>query len=419
MSAFISKCPFVPMNTPHTCSYEASSGKSRPIAHAFNVAERRFGENFDGSTHAAVIKMMMHALGPSPSDMFRHVVPSGRGCDVTMKDEFKVHVTQEELRRVAQVSRFSGDDPVVVMNANFALAVFVKRKQVAGDYPRFEAALEKTLQGETTLRVLKGMGVSGLSQHVPPSEMKRKGVVAVMETHSLGSALVVDGVGHHYAGQRAVGDRYGYVLFPDKPQVVSLGKLTASERPKDIWGGFYQGVQGNCVTVSAIKAAMMRFGQSPQAIYRQVTATSTGYEVVMRDSFTLRLTHEELNKARAASWLAGADQQLLEDANFLYAVSAKRAQLENNDFRASQGYDVALATLSDGEFPGQALRRLGLFGYLRESDVNELAKGAIGTLAGNGHSVVVINGAFDLYGQKHDLASSRWMNTGFRALKLV
>lgn len=419
MSASISKCPFVPMNIPHARSYEPSRDKPRNIAHAFNVAERGFGENFDGSTHAAVIKMMMHALGPSPSDMFRHVVPSGHGCDVTMKDEFKVHVTQEELRRVAQASRFSGDDTAVVMNANFALAVFVKRKQEVGGYPSFDAALEKTLQGETTLRMLKGMGVSGLSQHVPPSEMKGAGVVAVMETHNLGSALVVDGVGHHHAEQRPVGDRYGYVLFPDTSQAVSPGKASVRERPKDIWGGFYQGVEGNCVTVSAIKAAMMRFGQSPQAVYRQVTATSTGYDVVMRDSFTLHLTHEELNKAKAASWLAGSDQRLLDDANFLYAVSAKRAQLKNNDFRASQSYEVALATLNDGEFPGQALRRLGLFGYLRESDVNELAKGAIGTLADNGHSVVVIDGAFDLYGRKHDLASSRWMNTGFRALKLV
>lgn len=104
---------------------------------------------------------------------------------------------------------------------------------------------------------------------------------------------------------------------------------------------------------------------------------------------------------------------------FLYAVSAKRAQLENNDSRAGQGYAVALETLNDGETPGEALRRLGLFGYMRESTVEELANGAIGTLADRFHSVAVVNGAVDYYGQKHRLASSRWMNTGLRALKLA
>jgi hypothetical protein len=69
---------------------------------------------------------------------------------------------------------------------------------------------------------------------------------------------------------------------------------------------------------------------------------------------------------------------------------------------------------------GVALRRLGLLGYLRESTVRELANGAIGTLADNGHSVVVIDGALDYYGSRYDLRSSaHWMNRGFRALKLV
>ncbi|KAB0569777.1 hypothetical protein C9383_03480 [Pseudomonas palleroniana] len=397
-----------------------AAGKTQPVVNTFKVAERRFGEHFDGSTHAAVIQLMMAILGPTPADMFEQVTPSGNGYDVTMKDEFKVHVTQDELRQAAQASRFSGDDSEAVRAANFALAVFVKRKQQVGDYPGFEVALAKTLQGETTLRCLQGMGVYGLSQSVPPSEMMGEGVVAVMGTRQFGSALVVSGVGYDHGRPCQVGDRYGYRLFADKSRTgAAAHKVLAGQKPKDVWSGFFQGAPGNCVTVSAIKAAMMRFGQSPQTIFRQVTAIPGGYEVVMRDSFSLRLTHEELNQARAASGLAGSDQRLLDDANFLYAVSAKRAQLKNNDFRAGQSYAAALETLNDGEFPGQALRRLGLFGYLRESDVSELAKGAIGTLADGHHSVVVIDGVLDFYGQKHDLASSEWMNTGFRALKLV
>ncbi len=398
-----------------------SAGTPKGVVNAFNVGERRFGENFEGSTHAAVIKMMMAALGPTPADMFSQVARSGHGFDVTMKDEFKVHVSQDELRQAAQASRFSGDDAEAVRAANFALAVFVKRKQSVGGYASFAAALAKTLQGETTLRCLQGMGVYGLSQYVPPSQMVGEGVVAVMGTHNFGSALVVNGMGDEQGRARPVGDRYGYRLFADKPSSsVATKKTPASATPKDIWSGFYQGAEyRNCVTVSAIKAAMMRFGQSPANIYRQITAIPSGYEVVMRDGYTLTLTHEQVSKAKAASGFQGSNQALRDDADFVYAVSARRAQLQNNDFRGGQSFEVALETLNDGEFPGEALRRLGLSAYLRESNVDELAKGAIGTLASTEHSVVVIDGALDYFGEKQQLRSSSWMDTGLRALKLV
>ncbi|MBN2975843.1 hypothetical protein [Pseudomonas lactucae] len=395
--------------------------KRKQVSPLFDIAQRRFGEHFDVSTHGAVIKMMMMILGATPADMFNQVTPSGWGYGVTMKDEFKVHVSHDELRQVTQASRFSGHDAEAVKAANFALAVFVKRKQAVGGYASFDQALAKSLQGETTLRCLQGMGVQGLTQYVTPSEMVAEGVVAVVDSHSLGSSLVVNGVAHHYADRRTVGNRYGYRLFPDKSRYEPPAhKAPVKPKPKDIWGGFYQGYQGNCVTVSAIKAAMMRFGQSPADIYRAVTATPAGYEVVMRDGFTLTLTREELDKARQGSHLRGSAPALLEDANFLYAVSAKRAQLDNNDFRAGESFEAAMGTLNDGEYPGQALRRLGLLGYLRESNVTELANGAIGTLADNDHSVAVIEGALDYYGSKYSLrSSSPWMNRGFRALKLI
>jgi len=394
--------------------------KTKNWANAFNVGERRFGENFDGTSHAAVIKMMMATLGPTPADMFDQVTPSGNGYDVTMKDEFKVHVSQDELEQVAQASRFSGGDAEAVKSANFALAVFVKRKQQVGGYASFEAALAKTLQGETTLRCLQGMGVHGLCLYVPPSEMVGEGVVAVMGTRNFGSTLVVGGVGHDQGYPYQVGSNYGYRMFPSPSRSrAPVDQPPASDKPNDIWGGFYQGQEGNCVTVSAIKAAMMRFGQSPRDIYQQVVETAGGYEVVMRDSFRLTLTHEELRQAKGASSFAGSDSALLEDANFLFAVSAKRAQLEDNDFRAHESYKVALETLNDTEVPGEALRRLGLSGYMRESNVHELAQGAIGTLADGTHSVAVIDGALDYFGEKQPLRSSRWMDTSLRALKLV
>ena len=403
--------------------YRAGAPPAASAIDAFSVSQRRFGESFDCSTHAAVIKMMMMTFGQRLADMFDQIQPSGDGYSITMKDEFKVHLSRHELNQAAQASRFTGEDGESVATANVVFAAFVKRKQLTGGYSTFEAALARTIEGETAQRCLQGMGVFGLSSFVPVSELTGKDAVGVLETHNRGAALVSEGVMHDYGEQRHVDRGYGYTLFNDRQSLPSDGwKVThvaASMDSAKIWDGFYQGVQSNCVTVSAIKAAMMRFGQSPADIYKEVAATPTGYDVVMRDGVRVSVNHDELSRARRGALLRGSDQTLLDDANFLYAVSAKRAQLENNDFRGNQGFDVAMDTLNDGEWPGEALRRLGLFGYVRESDARELAAGAIGTLANSWHSVVVINGVLDLYGEKHDLGTSRWMNSGLRALKLV
>ncbi|MGR3889037.1 hypothetical protein [Pseudomonas sp. 1152_12] len=397
--------------------------KPADVARAFNAAQRQFGENFDTSTHEAVIKLMMQTFGQHPAGMFKALTAAGDGYHITMKDEFKVQLSHQELRQATQASRFSGKDVGAVKDANVVFAAFVKRKQVTEGYPTFAAALAKTLEGETTQRCLQGMGMYGLSQTVSSSDMAAKGAVAVLETHNFGSALVTEGVKHQYGEQSKADRGYGYVLFDDKPGPVDdarkVNDIMSGLSPAQIWDGFYQGEQSNCVTVSAIKAAIIRFWQDPKGIFERIQVTRDGFEVVMRDSYPLQLTHEELGKAAVASNFHGSSPKLLNYAIFLYAVSAKRAQKENNDFRAGESYEKALDTLNDGEAPGEALRRLGLFGYLRNSTLDELAKGAIGTLGDNIHSVAVVNGSLDYYGQKQDLASSRWMKTGFHALKLA
>lgn len=45
----------------------------------FEASRRHFGENFDTSTHAAVIKMMMATFGSSPKDMFARFAPVAGG----------------------------------------------------------------------------------------------------------------------------------------------------------------------------------------------------------------------------------------------------------------------------------------------------------------------------------------------------
>lgn len=395
---------------------------------SFDVAERRFGEG-DTRRHASVIKMMMMRFGQRPLDVFDKVVAAADGYDITMKDGFSLHLSKEELRRTAGVSRFSGSDSGAVMDANFMLAAYVKRVQListGADTPgHFEAALSGVMLNDTVYRILKGMGMIGFLRIVEPEKMQKKGTVAVLD--SFAGELVLDGIKHQLGKQQPVVKEYGYMLAMQAPHTASaernstlsnLSNRPVGDKPDNIWSGFYQGSELNCVTVSAIKAAMMKYGQNPQGIYKHVIETPEGYTVTMRDSCTVQLTYDELKQAQKGSHFFGEDRGLLHDAIFLFAVSAKRAQMENHEFRAQASFAAAMGTLNDKETPGEALRRLGLYAFTRGSTAEELASGVPGTLANHGHSVGVFNGVIDFYGSKMKLAGSGW-EQGAHALKLV
>lgn len=185
--------------------------------------------------------------------------------------------------------------------------------------------------------------------------------------------------------------------------VQGLSMKRNGEKANDIFGGFRQGPDGNCVTVSAIKAAMHRFGQSPTDIYQKVTKTAEGYRVLMRDNFTLDLTDDELKQGARGSRFVGYDKELLKDAQFLYAVSAKRAQMENNDGTASGSFYAAMRSLNDKEDEfgaGEGFLRLGLSKHMRTVHVRDLARGQVGMSNRAGHSVAVIDGYEELWGKR-------------------
>jgi len=187
--------------------------------------------------------------------------------------------------------------------------------------------------------------------------------------------------------------------FNYKPDNSDPGK-----KPDNIWSGFRQGDQGNCITVSAIKAAMMRYGQKPTDVYKEVKETSKGYEVTMRDGTTVPLTKDELKQAAAHAGFKGDDPAMITDANFMYAVSAKRAQLENNDGTAKQSFTAALNSLNDGEYAREGLDRLGLKGLYRQATMDDLRSSKVGTVEFGGHSMAVINGRMELWGGRGDYA---------------
>lgn len=176
-------------------------------------------------------------------------------------------------------------------------------------------------------------------------------------------------------------------------------------KPDNIWSGFRQGKNGNCVTISAIKAAMMKFGQSPTDIYKSVEKTMDGYKVIMRDGFELKLTKSELDRAmRGSNFVGMTDPEMLKDAHFLFACSAKRAQIENNDGWANRSFDAAIRSLNDGEDergPGEGFKRLGLKDHMKRVPVSAFADNSlIGMVNRRGHSVAVVDGKEEIYGRK-------------------
>ncbi|MGY2402833.1 hypothetical protein [Pseudomonas sp. SDO5271_S396] len=198
-----------------------------------------------------------------------------------------------------------------------------------------------------------------------------------------------------------------YTQGNEIPTAAPRSDTTSGVRPNNIWADFFQVTEGNCVTVSAIKAAMVKYGSHPRGIFEKVTRTDAGYEVLMRDNVSVFLTHQELQQAEAkAGWVGRGT--VLQHAIFLYAASAKRAQNENNDAWAARSFDAAMQTLNDGEFPGEALRRLGLKDHFREGTVEALKNGAVGTLTDARHSVAVIDGYMDVWGTRKRLAGSSW-----------
>lgn len=204
-----------------------------------------------------------------------------------------------------------------------------------------------------------------------------------------------------------VATRNPIVVIPSSSaEIPGLSKnKRGGSKPDNIWRGFRQGPGKNCGTVSAIKAAMHRFGQSPTDIYKQVTRVGDGYRVVMRDDFQLALSDRELAEAALRSKFVGRNEGMLKDAHFLFAASAKRAQLENNDHSAGSSYDAAIRSLNDGEDedelkPGEGLMRLGLRQYMKVVSVQQLAQGQVGICNRNGHSVAVIDGREEIWGRR-------------------
>lgn len=187
------------------------------------------------------------------------------------------------------------------------------------------------------------------------------------------------------------------------PNAYQKGNSRIASRPyspHELVSGFSQkwGTM-NCATVAGIKAAMQRFG-GPAQIYSSVEQTKYGFNIRMRDNpnRTYHVTYAELQYAAAHSGFRGMNQKMLNEANFMYAVSAKRAQFENNDGTASRSFAAAVSSLDTWEHTQEGLDRLGLRNYVRPTTAQNLIRGVPGVMDQNDHIFTVLNGRAESYG---------------------
>ncbi|QHQ82235.1 hypothetical protein GPJ55_23635 [Bacillus subtilis] len=118
-----------------------------------------------------------------------------------------------------------------------------------------------------------------------------------------------------------------------------------------------------------------------------------------------QVSKDELKQAAAYAQFKGDDPEMLTDANFMFAASAKRAQIEGNGLddrpgEAQRSFAHAMQSLNNGEMPHEGLDRLGLKGLYRNSSSSELASGTLGVVAYDRHSMAVIGGQVELWGRR-------------------
>ncbi len=164
--------------------------------------------------------------------------------------------------------------------------------------------------------------------------------------------------------------------------------------------GFKQGGTGNCVSVAAIKAAMVAFG--PDRIFRDVTRTATGQQVTMRDGTSVHVSDAELREAARHSRLVGTDAELTAHATLAYAAMAKRAMAEGNDGRRHRTFASACNSLNNGESYLEGAHWLGIEGSMKQIPASEIGQHVAVVAASKKHAVFSSQGTIDRFGSAQE-----------------
>lgn len=369
-----------------------------------------FGRD-DHDDWVASIKAAMSGLGQSPLSIFDEVTATAKGYNITMKDGFKLHISNEEMTMASQYAKFSGYDESMVKDARFLFAVMNKRKHIEYQYDQKRIGQSVELKKLSFGAVLKSAdeGISGYNG------LRLLGLdqqLQIAWSHNAGNQVAVPAgkVFLHKRGMITGGfmESYGYkkqapkwiesliVLKqphtsmptplvspkPPKPFTFNLEPLPGSkpeapveipelspkrngQKPDDPMLGIYTRrpyiFQGDTAThADTIKLLMSRYGQSPTDVFSNVKFVDNLYHVTFRDGFALKFSTDELQLAEEHSLFKGDDEGMLDDANFIFAAYIKRQQLQPPKPSFGLSFEAALLGNLHGRTVKNILEGMGV-----------------------------------------------------------
>ncbi|MCA9796920.1 MAG: hypothetical protein KC910_34155, partial [Candidatus Eremiobacteraeota bacterium] len=142
-------------------------------------------------------------------------------------------------------------------------------------------------------------------------------------------------------------------LATQTPDLAAFSDLLPSA-DDELTRSWAQSVEGNCVSVAVIKAALQQYGTG---VFDELAPFDEGWRVVMQDGHQLTLSEAELDLARASSHFrgSGVGRRI---ADVCFAAMAKR--LQSGKHSPVDSYEKALDWLNNGEYAPNCLRYLGI-----------------------------------------------------------
>lgn len=177
------------------------------------------------------------------------------------------------------------------------------------------------------------------------------------------------------------------------------GSYKPGEMPKDLFSGAYQGQTGNCGAISACKAMIAEFG--PAGVFKDIQRDVAGnYDVTLKNGTHVSVTQAQYRESAAGAQLQGQDPKLLGFMNLMLAVNNVQAMRQHNDGISGNSFSEAIRSINDGEWAMETFKRMGYENLIERVSPAELARGRVGTLDNQVHSLAVFNRGEDRWGTK-------------------